>query len=687
MKRAFGVIVILHLGILTILAQNIIPTDITIARDDLGVPHIFGQSDNDVAYGLGWVQCEDQFKTLQEILAACKGQYGLIKGKDGAIADIAIQYMLIAEYVEENYEKDVTGQFRSYIESYAAGINAYADRNPDKIILKKLFPVTAKDVLTGYMLGCTEISHAGDDLRKIMNGRIVKDMKSNFPKGSNAFALTGPKTVGDETYLAINSHQPLEGWYSWYEAHLHSEEGLNIIGATFAGGANIFLGANENLGWGHTVNHADFSDVIKLEVNSDQDAYLVDDQWKPLIKKKAKSKIKVLGFIPIPISKTYYKSEFGPTFKTDDGFFAWSFPAGQTLKMAEQWFMMNKAKDLSEFKKALEIRGIVSTNIVYADKEDNIFYISNGSFKDRNPKYEWDEVVPGTSSDIYLSDDELSLADLPQILNPECGWIFNTNNTPFTSSCPEYSAKETKLNKVMGYQKPGDENNRSRRFLELMNEHASVDYETFKTIKYDNQYPQDIERIRGVDVEDLFTMDPKKYMDISKELEIIQNWDRRTNIESKGAALFFASIYNRPKSKKNYKTYEDYLADCVRNGKQHLLDHFGKIDISLGTLQRHRRDGVDLPMPGGPDVLSAIYSEGQKDGRLRPVAGDSYIALVRFSGGKVYLESINAFGTSEVPGDPNSTSQMTKFANYELQQQSFNKKEILKNASKVYHPN
>ena len=190
---------------------------------------------------------EDDFITLQELMAACKGKLGEIKGKDGLIADFGIKFMGLKEIADKKYKTDVTGKFKEYLESFVAGVNAYAKLHPNKVLLDDLFPLTGQDIITGYLLGNLEVSHAGKDLMKILNGTIIKDLKSDVPKGSNAFAFSSKKTKDGKTYLAINSHQPLEGWYSWYEAHLISEEGLNILGGTFAGGICIFHGANEKL--------------------------------------------------------------------------------------------------------------------------------------------------------------------------------------------------------------------------------------------------------------------------------------------------------------------------------------------------------------------------------------------------------------------------------------------------------
>jgi acyl-homoserine-lactone acylase len=314
-------------------------TEIKIARDTWGVPHIFAKTDAQVAYGLAWVECEDDFVTLQELMAACKGMLGELKGKEGLVADFAVKFMGLQEIAEIKYDTEVTGKFKEYLESFVEGVNAYAALHPNKVLLSDLFPLTGKDIIVGYLLGNMEVSHAGKDLSKIIEGTIIKDLKSDVPKGSNAFAISKQKTTDNKTYLAINAHQPLEGWYSWYEAHLNSEEGMNILGGTFAGGICIFHGVNENLGWAHTVNHADFSDVYQLEMHPEKDNfYRFDDEWLPLKEKEYWSWLKLVGPIKIPIKKTIYESKYGPTFKNNEGVFAWRFVVGQSIKMAEQWY-------------------------------------------------------------------------------------------------------------------------------------------------------------------------------------------------------------------------------------------------------------------------------------------------------------------------------------------------------------
>jgi acyl-homoserine-lactone acylase len=693
MKIVFLFVVLLVVGC-TSRPESTELSNIKIARDQYGVPHIMAKTDAEVAYGLAWVQCEDQFKTLQELMAACKGMLGEIKGKDGIVADFGIKFMGLQEIAKAKYEQDVTGDFKKYLESFVAGVNAYAQLHPQEVLIDDLFPVTGQDVIVGYLLGNLEISHAGKDLVKIMNGTILKDLNSDVPKGSNAIAISKRKTTDNKTYLAINSHQPLEGWYSWYEAHLISEEGLNILGGTFAGGICIFHGANENLAWAHTVNHADFSDVYQLEMNPENDnQYKFDGEWLELTEKTYTSWLKLAGPIKFPISKTIYKSKYGPTFKTEEGVFAWSFVVRRSIKGAEQWFRMNKASNFSEFKNALEMRGIGALNFVYADKEDNIYFLSNGAFPNRNPKYDWSGILPGNTSETLWTNETIPLDSLPQVLNPKTGWVFNTNNTPFTASGSISNFKETSLNKMMGYQSKGLENNRSNRFLELISQYDSLSYSDFKRIKYDNQYPSKMMTPKATNLEILMHLDASKYPDISAEIRQLTNWNRKSDLENTTAALFIVSWLEmdriRTASGRNVRygtvTEEDCIAG-IRKAKKELLEKYGTTKVPLKKVQRLIRGDVNLPMAGMPDVLAAMYSKEHTDGTYKAFAGESYIELVRFGENGVEIESVNTFGASEKPLSAYYTSEMKLFATQELKKMTLNKEEVLKSAVKIYSP-
>ena len=373
------------------------PLDVEIVRDNYGVPHIYGKTDADVAYGLAWSHAEDDFKTIQQGYLAGNGLLSKHIGIKGAGADFLTQLIESKKTVEELFDT-LDADFVKIIEAYSQGLNKYAELNPEEVLEKKLFPITPKK-MTAYSFLQLFIANEADKLViSIINNNVPREnpFKDDI-KGSNTFAFNSFKTGTDETYLAINTHQPLDGPTSWYEAHLVSEEGTNIIGATFAGAPCILIGANENLGWAHTVNYPDKADIFELEMHPTKKlTYLVDGEEIKLEKKKASIYINILG-IDIKVKRKYYKSIFGPTLKNKSGFFSVRTPTLFNIKALQQWWQMNKANSFDEFYEILKKRNLPGYNIGYADKEGNIFYISNGIIPKRNEDYNWRNVVPGNT--------------------------------------------------------------------------------------------------------------------------------------------------------------------------------------------------------------------------------------------------------------------------------------------------
>lgn len=673
------------------ISAQINPQNIEIVRDQWGVPHIYAETDIEVAYGLGWASSEDDFKTIQHQLLGVRGLAGEVLGKSGAILDVAIHILEAKSVVDKKYETDLSDHFKKYVEAYAAGVNAYAQKFPKEVLHKKLFPVSGKDVIVGYVLGMALMSGASSHLENLMGNKVEA---KHFPtaEGSNAIAISKNKTTDGKTYLAVNSHQPLEGLYSWYEAHLCSEEGLNILGGTFAGSPTIFLGTNENLGWAHTVNHADFSDVYELKMNpKNKNQYEFDGQWLDLESYHTKARIKLMGFLKIGLKQKFYKSKYGVTFKTKKGVFALRLSANRNIQAAEQWYKMNKATNFEEFMDALRMQGIICTNIVYADKEDHIYYVSNGRLPKRNPKYNWLETLPGNTSATLWKDEYYPLDSLPHVIDPPSGYVYNCNHTPFLSSDEMDNPKVEDVPVSMGFQTPDKLTNRSVRFYHLINQYDKLSYEDFKTIKYDRAFHKPLKATPKL--EKIFELDEKKYPDIAQSILLLKSWDRVADEESKAASIFILSfghvweaIGNVDAMRKGDLITEALLVEAVRSAQKHLIKHFDSATIPLKTLQRHTREDVDISITGAPDVLAAMYAQKQKNGTIRAVAGDSYIQLVRYSENGVEIESVNAYGAAAKEGHPHSTDQMDLFSKLQLKKMTLDKEVVFKNAKKVYHP-
>jgi acyl-homoserine-lactone acylase len=301
------------------ICATINPENIEIIRDKWGVPHIYAPSDEEVAYGLAWVTAEDDFTSMQENLLAIRGKLSQVKGKDGAIMDFLCAFVGAKDVVKTQYPDAISYKFRKILEAYCKGVNDYIRLYPEKLMIKGMKPVTVEEFLAGYVVGMALMTNIQTDLMKVSQGTI-SNHETKTPKGSNGLAISPIKTGSDTTFLAVNSHQPLEGPYSWYEAHLCSEEGWNILGGTFPGGAVIFHGINQHLGWAHTVTYSDLNDVYKLTMHpKNKLQYRFDGQWLKLEKKQIWLWVKIWWIFKIPVRKTFYQSVYGPTIKGGDG--------------------------------------------------------------------------------------------------------------------------------------------------------------------------------------------------------------------------------------------------------------------------------------------------------------------------------------------------------------------------------
>src|SRR5690349_16724116 len=306
------------------------PGNIDIVRDEYGVPHIFARRDREVAYGLAWAHAEDDFAALQKAVLASKSMLGQYSGKEGATIDYVVHFLRLRDVVKRRYENDISPDFKSVLQGYCDGLNAYAESHPREVFVKKAFPSTPQDLLVYSLLQLTLGVGLEDAFKQINKG--TASMIQWEPAGSNAFAFNSKLTADGNVYLTINTHHPLEGQVAWYEAHLSSEEGWNILGALFPGSPVIFTGFNENLGWTHTVNHPDRLDIYRLQTNP-QNAlqYKVDNKWLTLEERTIKLKVKVAA-VNLLVKKKAYWSIYGPTVITGQGVFAMRTGALQDIR-------------------------------------------------------------------------------------------------------------------------------------------------------------------------------------------------------------------------------------------------------------------------------------------------------------------------------------------------------------------
>jgi len=659
--------------------------NITVVRDSFGVPHIYGHTDAEAAYGLAWAHCEDDFKSIQQNLLVARGMLGEVMGKEGTLFDFGLKFFGIDTLVENNYEQKIADDFKKVLSGYIQGVNDYAAKHPAEVLLKKALPFNEKDMVKGSTLTLTLFAGAGMALKAIKENHIELLHQPN-EVGSNSMAISPMRTEDGKAWLLVNSHQPIEGRLAWYEAHIKSDEGWDVIGSLFPGGTTIFVGTNQHLGWAHTTNYHTFGDIYKLKHRGNK--YLYDGEWKKFQTKTAHLKIK-LGKIKIGIAKKIRTCDYGPVFQTSHGWYALRFAGAQELRSTEQWFRMNKAENFAEFETALKMEAIPLFNIMYADVDGNVFYESGFQMPLRDSTLNWHLPITANTS-AYRWHKLVPYEMKPKLLNPSCGYLYSCNQTQYAVSGKGCEWKGAY---------PGIQQfnyNRGERFGEMLEVvKGKFTWQNFLDVKFDKHYSLSGTYARNFKT--LYTLDEKKYADISDVILKLKKWDFNGDIENREAAIAmilhsrlmkewkvpfaFLTIKKEPMQEQN-------LVTQLRATKKFMLNKYGTVDVKLGDIQKQIRGNVSLPASGLREVPRAADSKlvDKSKGVWRITSGDGYIQMNKYSKSGVEISSINAYGASAHPESKHYTDQMELFGKEQFKKISFDWEDTKRNAEKIYHP-
>jgi acyl-homoserine-lactone acylase len=662
---------------------------VRIVRDSYGVPHVFGQSDADAAFGLAYANAEDDFPTIQGVLAAATGRLSLLALSKVAIGnDYYVGFARVREQVAAHYQ-ELGADYREVLEGYARGLNLYAYLHP-KEADGRLFPVSGRDVAAGFAHKLPLLLEVHKVLGELVNGpphrageKVLAELavEERVMPGSNAHALGRARSTDDVTRLNVNSHQPWEGPVAWYEAHVVSEAGWNMTGGLFPGSPMVLHGHNEHLGWAHTVNTPDLVDVYELHTDAAHpDAYELDGAWIPFEKTEVPLPVDT-GFFTVTVHKTAYFTKLGPAVVTDEGAWAIRFAGiDRSIFAGEQWFRMNKATTWEEWGKAMRSGAIPMFNTVYADR-DHIHYVYNASMPKRAPGHDWSKVLPGNDSSLIWSE-YVAHDDLPQVTDPVCGFVQSCNSSPTVCTCAGEAPKEGSLDPRMGIVDPIT--NRARVTMAALSDvDVKLSPADFLRLKWDASYAPESAMVKRV-LEPLLGVVPENEAERTG-LALLASWDRRCDVDSRAAALAILTYRGvDPDVAGGTRPPLDAPA-AFRKAVRRLVDTFGRVDVRLGEVQRLRRGSVDLPLGGGPDVLNATYVRDTGD-RLIGKQGDSYVLVVDFTKSGPVSRSIHQYGASSRSESKHHADQAPLFVAHQLKSTYRNREELAAHTERSYSP-
>ena len=602
--------------------------DVSIHRDFWGIPYIKGETDMDVAYGIGLSHAEDAYDDLVELMPLYRGKSALFNGLKGVETDYLVRLLRVHQNVEKFAKDQLSDRSLQMAQAYADGVNQFAKDNPSKVN-QRLHPITKEDIIAGSYI--QHLFFAGlDSGLQTMSDHISK----SIPTGSNAIAVNGAKTEGDSSFLLINSHQPLAGPVGWYELNVESQSGWNAHGGNFPGSFVVNVGFNKDIGWGATVNRPDVLDIFELTVNpTNPDEYLLDKAWVPFEIEEDYLQIKLLGFLKIKSKQSFKYSKFGPVLEIQDKVFALRHSTQNSFQEIDGWFSLNKADSVQAFESALSSRKIPSFNFVVMDSAKNIGFFYNGRIPSRENAKAARKVLQGTSSrDIWPLNK--SIQDLPTFINPKNGWIQSTNQNPYAVMGEYSSALDLESSHVYFEQRL---TNRSFVANELLSPKTKITLDDFIDIKFDNSYSKNSRQYQ------FLLQLAKSNQEIALKVE---PWDRQTNFKNRHAGFnsclmaheWLAEMNTQPipKTKDIVATCKDWFVEIDR--KQ--TDEWGDIT----TISRL---GRSYPIQGSLDTLRAVYgTPNDKTNSIDMSGGDGLFYIIEEGEGGRMIYGMHNFGSS-----------------------------------------
>ncbi len=634
--------------------------DVRILRDVWGVPHVFGRTDADVAFGLAWAHAEDDFETIQLSLLAARGQLARHVGRRGAANDYLVALLRVQETVQERYQRDLSPETRALVEAYADGLDAWARRHPERVA-PDLLPFTGQDVVAGFVHKLPLFFRLDRVLREILGApeETLEDVMGRA-SGSNAFALSPRRSADGRTRLAVNSHQPWQGPVAWYEVHLRSEQGWDMVGGTFPGAPVVLHGHNRRLGWASTVNRPDLVDVYRLEIHpKDPNRYRFDGAWRELERRRVGIRVKLLGPLHWTFQREVLRSVHGPVLRTERGTFAIRWAGMGDVRTIEQWYRLNRAHDFEAWRAAMRLAAMPMFNFVYADEKGHVAYVYNGLLPRRAPGHDWSGVVRGDTSETLWTD-YLPWDELPRVENPASGFVQNCNSDPFRTTLGPGNPSPEAYPASLGIERRMT--NRALRALELFGADDSITREEFLAYKYDMTYSKRSQMARWV--EELLAAELPDEPAVREAREVLRAWDLGTEPGNRGAAIGVGSLGLGVLAWNLELPVPDPRARFLAEARR-LYRRFGRIDVPWAHVNRLVRGRMDVGLGGGPDVLHAVYGRPE-DGRWIGWAGDSYVLVAEWGEEGVRSWSVHNYGSSNDPASPHYADQAPLFAARQL---------------------
>jgi acyl-homoserine-lactone acylase len=678
---------------------------VEIRRTAYGVPHVLADDLGALGFGLAWAQLEDHgLRVVVELLRA-RGALARVFGRDSIESDF-VRRQFHAHAVATYHL--LASDTRDLLEGYAAGVNAYVAGHREEFAEWVPPAFTGHDAAALWVDETTAVKVRQFRARQAAR-RAAADSLARLDQGSNAWAFAPSRTTSGRAILLRNPHLAWDAGY--YEVHLTVPGVINFYGDFRVGHPLYFNGGfNEHLGWATTNNNPDLEEVYALDVDPERpDHYRFDGGAVPLEQVLVSVEFRNGPGLATE-TRAFWRTPLGPVVDRADGkVYVVKSPAWDEYRRVEQFLRMMRARSLTEWRDAVALRAHVESNLTYADRDGNIYYVWNATVP-RLPTASGGDTsaIPAArSADIWTA--IVPFDTLPQVLNPRGGYVQNAND-PFHYTNLDAIPDSTRF--PDNFPRP-ELGLRSQLSLRLVQQQRKVSLEDVVRLKHD--YTMLLaERVRDELVRVVRAAQPTGT--VAEAIGVIERWDGTTAPASRGGALFevwfrrymgndaenrgtyderWGRAFAVPWSPAEPTTTPRGIANPARAvavfpaAVEEVLHDFGTVDVAWGDVHRVRVGDVDVPVggcSGGYGCFRVINYGVSPDSIWVANRGDGWVLAVEFGRDGPRAYSVLAYGESSRPESPHHADQAAMFARGELKRVAFTEEEIARDLLRRYRP-
>jgi acyl-homoserine-lactone acylase len=706
--------------------------NVTIIRDDWGIAHISGKTDADAVFGAIYAQAEDDFNRVETNYLNSMGRLAEAEGEAAVWRDLRMKLFIDRDEMKAQYEASPPW-LKALMNAWADGLNFYLARHPQvkPRVIKHFEPWMALTFSEGSIGGDIETvnlnqlqafygngpatvarNNSGTGVPPVDHAQDARATDESEletePAGSNGVAISPSNTVGRHALLLINPHT---SFFFRSELQMTSDEGLNAYGAVTWGQFFIYQGFNERCGWMHTSSAVDAIDEYLETVvkRSGGFYYKYGNEERPVTTSMIKVPYKTYKGMA---EKTFtvYRTQHGPIVRAENGKWVSIRLMQEPVKALTQSYTRTKAKDYKAFKQIMELHTNSSNNTIFADADGDIAYFHGNFIPRRDPKFDWTRPVDGSdpATDWHGL---LSVDETPHLLNPASGWLYNSNNSPWSAAGPSSPRKAD----YPVYVDSGVESARGLHAIRVLQNKKDFTLDSLITAAYDSYLTWFEKPIPALVKawDQTPATDPLKAKS-SDQIALLRAWDLRWSATSvpTSLAVFWAEDIQRRVSadaRRAGMSVQDYIADkataeqllqSLSAASDKLAADFGTWKTPWGEINRFQRLTDDIVHPftdAGPSIpvgfTSAVWGslasfgarpyKGSK--KIYGTSGNSFVAVVEF-GKTVLARAVTAGGESGNPSSPHFNDQAKRYSTGALRDVYFYRSQLKGHTEREYHP-